>query len=59
MDLRPEMFDRGQLIKDALFAAVERRGLQCLFEGKEFKDYLLWLKKPKAYKKMVRSLGWF
>lgn len=57
--LRPEMFDRSQLIRDALFAAVERRDLQFMFEGEERKGYQAWLKKPKAYKEMVRTLGWF
>ena len=59
MPLRPEMFDKAELIRDALFAAVEKRNLQFLFEGKERKDYRAWLKKPREYKEMVRSLEWF
>jgi len=53
------MFDKAELIRDALFAAVEKRNLQFLFEGKERKDYRAWLKKPREYKEMVRSLEWF
>lgn len=57
--LRPEMFDQVELSRDAVFAAIERRELQFLLEGKEREEYRQWLKKPKAYKAMVRSLGWF
>ena len=57
--LRPEMYDRVELTRDAVFAAIERRELQFLLEGAEREDYRKWLKKPKAYKKMVRELGWF
>lgn len=57
--LRPEMFDQVELTRDALFAAIERRELQFLLEGAEREGYREWLKKPKAYKEMVRGLGWF
>ncbi len=57
--LRPEMFDKVELSRDAVFAAIERRELQFLLEGQERQEYQRWLKKPKAYKQMVRNLGWF
>jgi hypothetical protein len=59
MDKRPETFEQSELIRDALFAAIERRELQFLLQGEVREGYRTWLKKSKEYKKMVRSLGWF